>query len=257
MGLKLLPLGRQTSFCSALQMSILRLCNQGLTEVSIGGLSADVAHLLLSDNRLVRLALPPPLTFSSLTSLRVLDVTANLLRFLPADLPPSLEVLYAGCNQLTALPPTLPASLQILSVHRNALTSLPSILPTGLHTLVASYNHLTALPSVLPPALRHLRLDHNTLSVFPNSLGEDLTELWLEHNHIPFIDRVTIPISLLSLRLDYNRITYIHHFSFSPHIHCTLEGNPLPLPHNPDKEPLYDYLVRLIKHQEAQMQSWY
>lgn len=245
-------------------MSVLRLCDLGLTDVSTECTaelaSADLPnlqYLLLSDNRMVRLALPPPLTFSSLISLRVLDVTANLLQSIPADLPPCLEVLYAGCNQIACLPSTLPASLQILSVHRNALTELPTTLPAGLHTLVASYNRLTALPSVLPAALRHLRLDHNTLSVFPNSLGEGLTELWIEHNRIPFIDRVTVPASLLSLRLDYNRITYIHHFSFSPHIRCTLEGNPLPLQHSPDKEPLYDYLVRLIKHQEAQMQSWY
>jgi Leucine-rich repeat (LRR) protein len=151
----------------------------------------------------------------------------------------------------------LPASLQILSVHRNALASLPATLPIGLHTLVASHNKIAALPSVLPPALRHLRLDHNTLSVFPTNLNDGLIELWLEHNAIPYIERVTVPISLLSLRLDHNRITHIHHFSFNPALCCTLEGNRLPLPYEPDKELLYDYLVRLIQYQDEQMRSWY
>ncbi len=233
-------------------MSVLHLNNQGLTEVP-AGLSASLQILQIEDNRLP--CLPP--TLSCLSALRVLDVTANLLHSLPAELPPRLEVLYAGCNRLTALPPVLPASLQILSVHRNALASLPATLPIGLHTLVASHNKIAALPSVLPPALRHLRLDHNTLSVFPTNLNDGLIELWLEHNAIPYIERVTVPISLLSLRLDHNRITHIHHFSFNPALCCTLEGNRLPLPYEPDKELLYDYLVRLIQYQDEQMRSWY
>lgn len=234
-------------------MSVLRLNNQSLTEVSAEALSADLHNLLLCDNRLP--CLPP--TFSCLSALRVLDVTANLLQSLSAELPPRLEALYAGCNRLTALPSVLPASLQILSVHRNALTSLPATLPVGLHTLVASHNRIAAPPSVLPPALRHLRLDHNTLSVFPTPLPDSLVELWIEHNAIPCIERITVPISLLSLRLDHNRITHIHNFAFNPALRCTLEGNRLPLPYEPDDEPLYDYLVRLIQYQDEQMRSWY
>ena len=234
-------------------MATLRLNNRGLTEVSTVILSADLQNLLLCDNRLP--GLPPNL--SCLSALRVLDVTANLLQSLPADLPPSLEILYAGCNRLTSLPSVLPASLQILSIHRNAITCLPDTLPTGLHTLVASHNRITVLPLVLPPALRHLRLDHNTLSVFPTSLPDNLVELWLEHNAISCIERVTVPISLLSLRLDHNCLTYIHHFSFNPTLFCTLEGNRLPLPYLPHRELLYAYLTRLINYQDAQMQSWY
>ncbi|XP_077385935.1 fibromodulin a [Festucalex cinctus] len=153
-------------------------------------------------------------SLKSLTSLTLLDVSANKLTKVPEALPEQLHQLYLDSNSIASLPEGFLAAftqLQYLRLAHNQLTDtgLPSNIfnVTGLVELDLSFNHLERIPLV-SIALQHLYLQANhikefTLGSFCNVVGvtnfSKLETLRLEGNEISQED---IPSdSALCLRL--------------------------------------------------------
>lgn len=159
-----------------------------------------------------------PLEVLRLPSLKVLDLSHNLIRNLPeaiAELP-CLEALNLRSNQLRELPATMGElrALQRLELDENQLAGLPHELSfcDGLRTLRLSSNSFTEWPAhALPPCIESLTIAHNQLSQVPESVRHlhVLTYLDLRHNRLHGLPGSLVLIEGLSQVL--------------------LEGNPLEL----------------------------
>lgn len=163
---------------------------------------------LLSHNRIAQL----PKDFEK-TQAQTIDLSHNLLTWLP-DMPePCFAALDVTHNLLECLPHSFPYGRVTLSVHNNRLTHLPEA-AKSLHDWDLSHNQIhdpslllpwpdvtdlnlnhNGIPS-LPPnmgdftALQELNLDNNQLTTLPDSMGQlsQLKRLWLRHNqltHLP------------------------------------------------------------------------
>ncbi|XP_037108775.1 fibromodulin a [Syngnathus acus] len=139
-------------------------------------------------------------SLKSLTSLTLLDVSANKLTKVPEALPEQLHQLYLDSNSIASLPEAFLAAftqLQYLRMAHNQLTDkgLPSNIfnVTGLVELDLSFNRLERIPLV-STALEHLYLQANHIKEF--TLG----------SFCNIVD-VTNFSKLQTLRLDGNEIS--------------------------------------------------
>lgn len=179
---------------AALSLRAAEIRVEGLTN-AIPPLTQDVRALHLRAVGADRVyALHPP------AGLRELNLSANALPALPADLvPKSVVRLWLADNRLTHLPAAIGAmpALEYLNLDRNLLVSLPDLSRTRLRWLRLNGNRLVTLPS-LPPtverlylagnrlaaapakpaALRHLILADNPIASVPDDLGAGLE--WLD-----------------------------------------------------------------------------
>ncbi|MWV12495.1 protein kinase [Pseudomonas sp. R-28-1W-6] len=116
--------------------------------------------------------------FDLADSLEVLNLSANRLTSLPADLPRlhKLKVLFCSDNPFTEVPEVLGdcPQLEMVGFKANRLRHLPAAaLPKALRWLILSDNQLGQLPPELGdcPRLQKLMLAGNQLSHLPDSLA--------------------------------------------------------------------------------------
>lgn len=136
--------------------------------------------------------------------LRILEISANPLRELPAELEEltGLEELILNNNQLEALPPTLGRlqGLQQLILSHNPLEAIPSFLPelSGLRRLDLAGLGLSTLPAGIDRLvdLEWLDVSDNRLARLPESVGglRRLRQLHLSGNRLR-----RLPASLTTL----------------------------------------------------------
>ncbi|XP_012252556.2 leucine-rich repeat protein 1 isoform X2 [Athalia rosae] len=173
-----------------------------------------------------------------LEKLRLLDLSKNCIRSLPAELGslPNLKELYLGENHLGKSPSrawawlngdSIKRNLVLLDLSRNEMTWLPLFLGqlTALKTLNLSYNMLTSLPGSigLLSSLRCLSIQENRIQSLPGSIRR----LRLENINIsgnPFSSMTCLPLnqfkvstlvecaarSVLKARLNYDAETIPH-----------------------------------------------
>ena len=156
----------------------------------IGTLGETILQLKIAHNKLA--VLPPELC--NLVNLKVLDLSNNLLRELPADLgrmSSLVELTVADC-QLERLPDSLCGlpGLEIIHADRNRLTRLPAGLGlcARLRDLTVSENELVLLPESLSQCskLHLLEARKNRIKVAPVLSGmTSLTLLDLRENELP------------------------------------------------------------------------
>ncbi|UVE19506.1 leucine-rich repeat-containing serine/threonine-protein kinase [Pseudomonas sp. LS44] len=150
-----------------------------------------------------------------LAGIQRLDLSCNLSEFPREifDLADSLEVLNLSANQLTSLPADLPRlhKLRILFCSDNPFTVVPEVLGDcpRLEMIGFKANHLHHLPAAaLPPALRWLILSDNQLPALPAELGncKHLQKLMLAGNRLDALpDSLSDCQNLELLRIAANR----------------------------------------------------
>lgn len=175
----------------------------------------------------------PIQVFDLSSTLTILNLSVNKLKFLPASLweMTKLESLDISSNELESLPPQVEqlTNLQVLNLRHNFLTTLPASLGrcVALQKLNLEYNRLKTLPSLEALTdLRDLRLKYNQIAQLPPSLGaikgcldlqnnylveppvcDSLTELLLENNSIAALPRnVDALAAVTRLTIANNRI---------------------------------------------------
>src|ERR1700712_557758 len=107
--------------CSEGKNTCLDLSELGLLDLP-NYLPEHIEELKLSWNLLFTLPSMPP-------SLKVLNVSNNILTCLPENLPDGLEELNSSHNRLKLLPERLPATLENLKLRCNVLEELSENLP--------------------------------------------------------------------------------------------------------------------------------
>lgn len=155
-----------------------------------------LTNLLVDNNQLTGIG---PLPGSLVT----LDVSANLLKKLPALSPTKLQFLNASSNQLQELP-GLPTTLTSLAVDFNQICLLPT-LPAGLQGLSGANNNLRSLPT-LPVGLFNIDVSFNKLKKLP-TLPHSLTELLATNNQLEKLP--VLPSMLNSLHVDFNQLYFL------------------------------------------------
>ena len=178
----------------------------------------------------------------SLSSLNILNLNTNYIRFLVSDVfSPSLQVLDMSNNQISHLPSQLFQSLPLREVYlaNNSLSSLPSGLFSGnfeLETLNFAGNILLAstLSANLTqdlPNLLHLDICHNQIQYIPYEFMVPLVNLQslkLCGNKLSEINFPAPLINLVNLDLSDNQLKNIepHYFSgLSTLNQLSLSGN--------------------------------
>jgi internalin A len=154
--------------------------NQLFTLPSSISTLTNLKVLDLSDNQLSTL----PLSISTLTNLKVLILWHNQLSTLPSSISTltNLKELDLAVNQLSTLPSSISAltNLNVLELGFNQLSTLPSSISTltNLNVLNLIDNQLSNLPlSIFSLVnLKVLNLWRNRLSTFPSSISK-LTNL--------------------------------------------------------------------------------
>ena len=171
-----------------INLAVLDLSNNSLTNVTLPGGMTNLFSLLLADNGLTQLTLP-----AGLTRLEELNLNNNdLFSF---ELPPTLTglgTLDLGFNVFTnfSLPGGL-TNLDLLRLSGNSLTNF--IVPTGL-------THLT-----------QLYVDQNQLASFALPEGvSNLHVLDLSFNGLTDVNLASDQQNLISLNLDNNRLTSLN-----------------------------------------------
>lgn len=137
-------------------------------------------------------ALPPEI--SEVRTLRSLDLSENLLEFLPAQIAdlPNLTHLNLDQNELVKLPTNLRglSSLESISLSSNRLRSLPASLfeLPNLRTVIADGNRVIKLPKSVSKAhrLEQLSIASNLLEHIPEEIGNasELRQIDVSNNRI-------------------------------------------------------------------------
>jgi Leucine-rich repeat (LRR) protein len=201
----------------------------------------------------------PIQVFDLSSTLTILNLSVNKLKFLPASLweMTMLESLDISSNELESLPPQVEqlTNLQVLNLRHNFLTTLPASLGrcVALQKLNLEYNRLKTLPSLEALTdLRDLRLKYNQIAQLPPSLGaikgcldlqnnylveppvcDSLTELLLENNSIAALPRnVDALAAVTRLTIANNRIkrlpAQIQHLKVLTELGTPSISSPLP-----------------------------
>jgi hypothetical protein len=167
---------------------------------------------------------------SQMLSLQYLDMSDNIARYIPTDLPNSLLYLYANNNYLYHTPGQLnstvfPPLLYDLGLSNNSIINFnpTTPLPTGLTRLSLNNNSIIEFnPTLpLPGTLNYLNLSFNLLSNFNPSLPlpSSLESLYLNNNVINYFNpSQPFPTSLKTLLLNNNQISYFQPNSFLPQV---------------------------------------
>ncbi|NXP11611.1 OMGP protein, partial [Thinocorus orbignyianus] len=155
------------------------------------GLQDNITYLNLSFNQFVDL----DHQLTRFTNLRTLDISNNLLKNVPAQLPKSLWELYAINNNIKVLQKLDTAyqwNLRVLDVSRNMVERAVLINNTlsSLKFLNLSSNKLWTVPTNMPYNIETVDLSSNFLSqILPGTLVRlrRLTSLYLHNNKFTFI----------------------------------------------------------------------
>ncbi|MCV6636653.1 leucine-rich repeat domain-containing protein [Candidatus Albibeggiatoa sp. nov. NOAA] len=198
-----------------------------INRYSLGGKEiswSDLSPLVLSLKHLVKLGLYyrgigqlSPEFFSQLKLLQVVDLAANGLTELPAEIAQleNLTKLDISRNQLTSLPPEFGQlkHLSSLNVSQNSLQTLPSEISQlqSLTELDISVNQFSVFPTELSPLqnLASLDISRNQLRTLPSEIG-DLTGLITLS--LPYNQLQTLPseignlTSLATLSISFNQL---------------------------------------------------
>jgi Leucine-rich repeat (LRR) protein len=196
-------------------------------------------------------------------SLVYLDLTANVLKFLPdsignlinleelyifnnliTKLPDSigflksLKILYTNDNRLEALPESIGklSKLESLMIFSNRLTILPDSFGSlsALKKLDAMYNELERLPESFGNLVNlcYIDLDENRLQYLPETIGNlvNLTELYLNQNQLYKLPSTMGGMKSLEwLGLECNNLSCLPESFSNLHLlsHGSVSGNPI------------------------------
>uniref|UniRef100_A0A673LX44 Extracellular matrix protein 2-like n=1 Tax=Sinocyclocheilus rhinocerous TaxID=307959 RepID=A0A673LX44_9TELE len=191
-----------------------------------------------------------PWAFKPLKALKYLRLDKNRFSGIPAGLPPTIEDLRLQDNQIVEVQDRLLdkcvhlkvldlshnllkensiyaeawinlRKLETLDLSHNQMAVVPSDLPRALRQLSLQHNHIHSIPpyslSHLRPGLQSLHLSHNLLEehgVLGKSFRgvyQTLEELHLDNNRFQRVPHNMRHFkNLRLLRLDHNRIRYVH-----------------------------------------------
>ncbi|KAF2076004.1 hypothetical protein CYY_002711 [Polysphondylium violaceum] len=174
----------------------------------------NLEELVLTNNEISRFQV----SISKLLSLRVLDLSSNILGTIPVRLfgMNSLRELYLDDNQFSHFPTHLCElqSLLTLSFSDNQLKAIPDQIGQmkSLTKLIFSGNQLESIPIGIAniKSLVHLDLSSNSISQIPSEYGQlkNLQFLYLQHNKIRSLpDEIGSIVSISVIRLNNNNIT--------------------------------------------------
>ncbi|OHT17015.1 hypothetical protein TRFO_12703 [Tritrichomonas foetus] len=207
---------------------------------------AKLKNFNISFNKLTEI----PDCFSNSALLLEINVSFNQLENLPVSLSSCRKVtsLIAAGNKFKLVPRCVMAfsQLKTLSLSRNELTTLPNGFGSFffLRFLDLSNNYFQDFPSQILgiKALKFLSLSHNTISEIPTvlPLPPALQLLDLSFNRISSVP-LTLPNTLVSLNLDYNKIS---EFDFTQLKNLQF----LALSCNEMQQPLLDVMPTLLQN---------
>lgn len=133
---------------------------------------------------LVNMKLQRAADFSSLSSLKELELAGNSLRAINLDGNRSLRSLGVSANQLASLRLAPCPQLERLTVSNNQLASLDLSANGALKELSVSANQLSRLDLSRQSALESLEAINNRLDEISVDSCPNLTRLWLSHNQL-------------------------------------------------------------------------
>jgi Leucine-rich repeat (LRR) protein len=184
-----------------------------------------------------------PDKIENLRSLKLLDLSGNLLTTLPSTLETltHLELLAISYNRFSLIPETITKLKNLVHFYgdNNEISSLPESIGNlkALQTLNLDNNSLTPLPESIGnlKALQTLNLDNNPLTSLPESIGslKALQTLKLDNNLLTSLpESIGNLKALQTLNLDNNPLT-----SLPESIGNLQSLKILDVTHNPIKRP--------------------
>ncbi|XP_068085785.1 leucine-rich repeat-containing protein 58 isoform X2 [Anabrus simplex] len=205
-------------------LKVLDISSNGLTHLPEALAQCPLTALVAKNNVLENESFPK--SFSSLKTLKELNLSGNSLTFFPRQILElaALKYLYLGGNKICDIPKEIwkIRGLQILYMGGNRLMEVPTSLGqlTNLHALVLSDNMLESLPAAIANLrnLKSLLLHKNRLRTLPPEIVglKCLAELSLRDNPLVVQFVSTMQLNPSSLLEHAGRVIKLHNIPYCP-----------------------------------------